>query len=203
MGNIVFEALGRRLRLGDIGTHAFHLVEFVTNQRLVRIAADVGPTVPGRSADDYAGAMLRLENGARGVMWVTQAAAGAEHGLRIRVFGEHGGIEWLQEHPNQLHFTPRNTPAQVLSRGGPGLEAAANRATHIAIGHPEGYREAFANLYCDVAEAVVARRSGHPADPLALDYPSARDGARGVCFVESALASARADGAWTDCALGL
>jgi predicted dehydrogenase len=194
---------GPSLILGDIGTHAFHLAAYVTDQQPVRLAADLGAVVPGRAADDYVGLLLRLENGARGVMWVTQAAAGAEHGLCFRVFGEHGGLEWHQEHPNQLHFVPVDQPAQRLSRGGPGLDPAANRATHIAIGHPEGYREAFANLYCDVAEAIVAQRTGHAADPLALEYPSAADGARGVKFVEAAIASSRADGAWTDCSLAL
>ncbi len=194
---------GPSLILGDIGTHAFHLAAYVTGLQPVRLAADLGAVVPGRTADDYVGLLMRLENGARGVMWVTQAAAGAEHGLYIRVFGEHGGLEWHQEHPNQLHYAPLDRPARVLSRGGPGLEAAANRATHIAIGHPEGYREAFANLYCDVAEAVVARRTGRPADPLALDFPTVADGARGVKFVAAAIASSRADGAWIDCSLRL
>ncbi len=194
---------GPSLILGDIATHAAHLAAFVTGQQPVRLAADLGAVVPGRQADDYVGLLMRLENGARGVMWVTQAAAGAEHGLYIRVFGEKASLEWRQEHPNQLHYAPIDQPAQILSRGGPGLEAAANRATHIVLGHPEGYREAFANLYCDVAEAVIARRTGQPADPLALDFPTVEDGARGVKFVEAAIASARANGAWTDCSLKL
>ncbi len=194
---------GPSLILGDIGTHAHHLAAFVTQQQVARVGADLGTVVPGRHVDDYVGLLMRLENGARGIMWVTQAAAGAEHGLRIRVIGEYGALEWQQEHPNQLHYAPLDRPAQVLSRGGPGLEAAAIRATHIAIGHPEGFREAFANLYCDVAEATVARLIGQPADPLALDFPNVVDGARGVKFVEAAIASSRADGAWTDCILEL
>ena len=190
---------GASLILGDIGSHAHHLACFVSGLQLTQICADVGAVIPQRQFDDYAGALLRFDNGARGVMWVTQAAAGAEHGLSVRVQGTKGGLEWQQEEPNHLKYMPLGQPVQVFSRGGPGLLPAAERATRVAIGHPEGFYEAFANLYADVAEAIIAQRSGRPADPLALDFPTVEDGARGMKFIEAALESSRSGGQWVDC----
>lgn len=192
---------GPSLILGDIGTHAHHLATFVTGLQLSEICADVGAVLPNRQFHDYANALLRFDNGARGVMWVTQAAAGAEHGLYIRVHGDKGGLEWHQENPNSLTFTPLDQPMQTFTRGGPGNLPAAQRATRIALGHPEGFHEAFANLYTDAAEAIVARRTGTTANPLALEFPTVEDGARGIKFVEAALASSQAGGIWTDCRL--
>jgi len=194
---------GASLVLGDIGSHAFHLGAFVTGLELTRLCADVGAVVPGRVVDDYAGILLRYENGARGVMWTTQAAAGAEHGLHIRVHGDKGGLEWRQEHPNHLHFTPLDRPAQVLSRGGPGLHAEADRCIRVSLGHPEGFHEAFANLYSDFAEAIVARKTGAEPEPLAMDFPTVDDGAKGVKFVEAAVESSQRGGGWVDCRLSL
>ena len=193
------EKTGESLVLGDIGCHAQHLASYVTGQQLAEVAADVAAVVPGRRADDYAGILLRFENGARGVLWATQAAAGAEHGLHIRAFGAKGGLEWHQEQPNELHFAPLGKPRQLLSRAGPGLHPAAERAIRVSIGHPEGFHEAFANLYADAAEAIAARLSGQPADPLALDFPTVEDGARGMKFIAAAAQSSRAGGVWTDC----
>ncbi len=194
---------GPSMVLSDIGSHAHHLACFVTGQQVVRVSADLGAVVPSRRVDDYGGALLRFANGARGIFWVTQAAAGAEHGLHIRVFGENGGLEWHQEQPNQLRHMPLGAPAQVLTRGGPGLSPAAGRATRVAIGHPEGYQEAFANLYADAAVAIAARRGGSQADPLALDFPTVEDGARGMKFITAAVESSRAGGGWVDCGLDL
>ena len=134
-------------------------------------------------------------------MWVTNSAAGAEHGLHIRVFGELGGLEWQQEDPNHLLHRPLDGFAQLPTRGRPGLSAAAERATRVALGHPEGYFEAFANLYADAAEAIVARRTGQAPDPLALDFPTVEDGARGVASSRPRSTSSRAGGRWTDCRL--
>ena len=187
--------------LGDIGTHAWHLLHSVTGMEPQALSADVGPVVPGRRFDDTAGALLRYANGARGSLWVTQAAAGAEHGLRFRVHGADGGLEWIQDDPTWLTHMRLEQPRRLLSRAGPGLKPAAARACRIAIGHPEGYQEAFANLYADVAEAVAARITGTAADPLALDFPTVEDGARGLAFITAAKASAEAGGAWTDCRL--
>jgi predicted dehydrogenase len=191
------------LVLGDIGSHAHHLAAFITGLELSEVAAEVGSAIPGRKVADFAHLLLRFEGGARGSMWVTNSAAGAEHGLRIRVFGERGGLEWHQEEPNQLLHRRLDGFPELLTRGRPGLSAAAERTTRVALGHPEGYFEAFANLYADAAEAIVARRTGRAADPLALDFPSVVDGARGVRFVEAAVASSAAGGRWTDCRLDL
>ncbi len=189
--------------LGDIGSHAHQLLCYVTGTPVTRLCADVAATVPGRVTDDYAGLLVRLEGGARGVMWVTQSASGAENALAIKVYGSKGGLEWEQNAPNQLKHTVHLEPARILSRGQPGLSAAAQRASRIPMGHPEGFHEAFANLYADAAEAIAARLSGTAADPLALEFPTVEDGARGTRFVAAALESRDADGRWVDCALGL
>jgi predicted dehydrogenase len=191
------------LVLGDIGSHAHHLATFITGRELSELAAEVGSAIPGRKVADLAHLLLRFEGGARGSMWVTNSAAGAEHGLRIRVFGERGGLEWQQEEPNHLLHRRLDGFPQLLTRGRPGLSASAERATRVALGHPEGYFEAFANLYADAALAIVARRTGQAPDPQALDFPTVLDGARGVRFVEAAFDSSRAGGRWTDCRLPL
>jgi predicted dehydrogenase len=197
------EHCGPSLVLGDIGTHAHHLACFITGLELAEVAAELGSAVPDRKVHDYAHLLLRFADGARGSMWVTNSAAGAEHGLHIRVFGDNGGLEWHQEEPNRLLYRPQGGFAQVLTRGRPGLSPEAERATRIVLGHPEGFHEAFANLYRDAAEAIVARRTGGRPDPLALNFPTVADGARGVKFVEAAVASQRAGGRWTDATLAL
>jgi predicted dehydrogenase len=196
------EQAGASLILGDIGSHAHHMACFVTGQQFDRVCADVGAVVPGRNADDHAGVLFRLTNGAPGVMWVTQAAAGAVHGLHFRVFGATGGLEWFQEEPNQLHHSRLGQPAIVFERHGPGLKPAAQRAGRISIGHPEGYQEAFAVLYAEAAEAVAARRLGQRPDPAALDFSTVEDGARTMKFIDAALESSRT-GRWVDCRLAL
>ena len=197
----IAERSGPSAILGDIGTHAYHLLHSVTGEEPQAVSADVGPVIPGRRFDDTAGALLRYASGARGMLWVTQAAAGAEHGLRFRIHGADGGLEWHQEEPTWLIHMRLGEPRRLLSRRGPGLKPAAERACRIAIGHPEGFHEAFANLYSDVAEAVAARLTGTAADPLAVDFPTVEDGARGLAFATAAKASAEAGGAWTDCTL--
>ncbi len=192
---------GPSLVMGDIGTHAHNLVRFVSGLEVDEVAAEVGHVVPGRLVDDYAGAMLRFDNGARGSFWVTQAAAGVENCLRLRVSGTRGSLEWAQEQPTALAFKPLDGPVELRTPNGPGTLPLAARASRIVAGHPEGFHEGFANLYSDAAEAIAARRAGRTADPMALHFPTARDGAIGVAFVEAAVASSRAGGAWTD-ALG-
>jgi len=192
---------GPSVVLSDVGTHAHQLLTFITGMGLARLSADVGATVPGRSNDDYAGILLRLENGARGVLWLTQAASGSENVVRVKVFGSKGGLVWEQNIPDHLKHMVQAQPARILSRGLPGLSAAATRASRIPAGHREGLLEAFANLYKDAAEAMAAKISGLPADPLALDFPNAKDGARGMRFVEAALESSQAGGGWVDCSL--
>jgi predicted dehydrogenase len=194
---------GPSLVMGDIGTHAHNLARFVSGLEVTEVAAEIGHVIPQRLVDDYGAAMLRFDNGARGTFWVTQTAAGVENCLRIRVSGTKGSLEWEQEQPTRLAFKPIDGPARAYTPNGPGSLPAASRACRIVAGHPEGFHEGFANLYSDAAEAIAARRSGGRADPLALDFPNERDGAIGVRFVEAAVASSRAGGAWTDARLDL
>ena len=186
--------------MGDIGTHAHNLLRFITGREVAEVAAEVGTIMPRGTVHDFAGAMLRLDNGGRGSFWVTQAAAGVENCLRIRVSGADGSVEWQQEQPTQLMFRPLDGPAQLQTPNGPGTLPLAARASRMVRGHPEGFHEAFANLYSDAAEAIAARRSGAEVDPLALHFPRAEDGALGVAFVKAVLDSSHNGGAWTTCA---
>jgi predicted dehydrogenase len=189
---------GPSLVMGDIGTHAHNLARFITGLEVSEVAAEVGAVVPGRMVDDYAAAMLRFSNGARGTFWVTQAAAGVENCLRIRVSGTKGSLGWNQESPTRLIFTPLHGPAETRTPNGPGTLPLATRSTRIVAGHPEAFLEAFANIYSDAAEAIAARRSGGTPDPLALHFPDVVDGAIGIGFVQSVIASSAAGGMWTD-----
>lgn len=200
--HFVPEKVGASLILGDIGSHAHHMLRYVTGLDFARLTADVAAVVPGRNAHDHAGILFRLENDAPGVMWVTQAGAGAIHGLSFRIFGEKGGLQWFQETPNQLFFSRLGQPALTFERDGPGLKPEAKHATRTGIGHPEGYQEAFAVLYADAAEAMVARRLGQKPDPLALDFPTVEDGARTMKFIAAAVESSTS-GRWVDCRLTL
>jgi len=182
--------------LGDIGTHAYNLAGFVSGLAAKELAADLSRFVPGRKLDDNVHMLLRFENGARGMLWSSQVAPGNENGLRLRVYGEQGGLEWSQEHPNQLRFAPVGRPPRVLSRGGPSLGTDAARATRIPSGHPEGYLEAFANLYRDLAEQIRARRAKRRPDSAALLVPTVDDGAAGVRFIHAAVESSAKNGAW-------
>ncbi len=188
---------GPSLVLGDIGTHAHNLVRFVTGREVDQVAADIGHIVANRLVDDYAGALLRFDNGARGSFWVTQAATGVENCLRIRVSGTRGTVEWMQELPTQLIFRPAGSPVEIRTPNGPGTLPLAARASRIVAGHPEGFHEGFANVYSDAAEAIAARRSGCDPDPMALHFPTALDGLRGVEFVDAAVRSSVDNGAWT------
>ena len=195
------ERIGPSLVLGDIGTHAHHLGAFVTGLDLERVMADVGAVVPEREADDTAHLLLRYQNGARGSMWVTQAAAGAEHGLSFRIFGATGGLEWHEEQPNHLRHRRLGGFMQLMTRRIDGaLSPEATRAARVEIGHPEGYQEAFATLYREAADAIAARRAGQACDPLSLDFPTVIDGAKGLKFIEAALESSRT-GRWVSCKL--
>ena len=190
---------GPSLVMGDIGSHAHNLVRFISGLEVAEVAAEIGSIVPGRLVHDYGGALLRFDNGARGSYWVTQAAAGVENCLRIRVSGSKGSLEWLQEIPQLLAFKPLGAPAQNRTPNGPGTLPLAARASRIVAGHPEGFHEGFANIYSDAAEAIAARRSGTAADPLALTFPNSLDGLLGIKFVYAAIASSKANGQWTAC----
>ena len=188
---------GPSLVMGDIGTHAHNLVRFISGLEVSEVSAEIGHVVPGRLADDFGAAMLRFDNGARGIFWVTQTAAGVENCLRIRLSGTKGSVEWEQERPTLLTFKPISGPVQTFTPNGPGSYPAARRASRIVAGHPEGFHESFANIYSDAAEAIAARRSGKDVDPLAQDFPDHSDGASGVVFVAAAVASSKNAGAWT------
>jgi predicted dehydrogenase len=182
--------------VGDIGTHAFNLAEFVSGLEVEQIAAELSRFVPGRALDDNAQMLLRLSGGARGSLWCSQVAPGCENGLRLRVYGERGGLEWAQEQPNLLLHTPHGEPPRAIRRGGAGTTAVAAHATRIPAGHPEGYLEAFAQLYRDIAEQIAARRAGRPPDPASLDVPGIEAGLRGMRFITAAVASSDADATW-------
>jgi predicted dehydrogenase len=188
---------GPSLVLGDIGTHAHNLLRFITGLDVAEVAADVGTVVPTRTTHDYAGALLRMQNGARGSFWVTQAATAVENALRIRISGSLGTLEWQQEQPQLLSFKPAGAPAQVRTPNGPGTLPLSAHASRIVAGHPEGFHEAFANLYSDAAEAIAARRAGQAANPLALHFPNSEDGLLGVRFVDAVIRSGATNGVWT------
>ena len=190
---------GPSLVMGDIGTHAHNLTRFITGLEVAEVAAEVGSIVPGRLVHDYAGALLRFDNGARGSFWVAQAAAGVENCLRIRVSGTQGSLEWMQEIPQVLTFKPLHGPAQTRTPNGHGTLPLAARASRIVAGHPEGFPAGFANIYTDAAEAIAARKVGKAADPLALHFPNSWDGLLGVRFVHSVIASSEANGQWIKC----
>ena len=188
---------GPSLVMGDIGTHAHNLLRFITGLEVAEVAAEVGTVVPTRTTHDYAGSLLRMRNGARGNFWVTQAATAVENALRIRISGSLGTLEWQQEQPQLLSFKPAGAPAQIRTPNGPGTLPLSAQASRIVAGHPEGFHEAFANLYSDAAEAIAARRAGQTANPLALHFPNATDGLLGVRFVDAVMRSSAANGLWT------
>ena len=190
---------GPSLVMGDIGTHAHNLTRFITGLEVEQVSAEVGTIVPDRRVHDYAGALLRFEKGARGSFWVTQAAAGVENCLRIRVSGTKGTLEWMQEFPQALTFKPLHGPSQNRTPNGPGTLPLSARSTRLVAGHPEGFPDGFANIYSDAAEAIAARRAGKQADPLALYFPNSRDGLLGVRFVNSIIESSNANGKWVTC----
>ena len=186
---------GKGGAIGDIGTHAFQLAEFVTGLRVESLCADLQSFVPRRRLDDNAHILLRLAKGARGALWASQVAPGNENGLRLRIYGDKGGLSWSQEHPNQLQWSPYGEPTRILSRGGAGLGPDAARVTRIPSGHPEGYLEAFATVYTEIAAAIRARRTGKRA-PREVIYPGLVDGVRGLGFVDAAVRSSARGGRW-------
>ncbi len=173
--------------VGDIGSHAAHLVEYVTGVPITDICADLGAVVEGRCMDDDATVLLRLSNGARGVLIASQICAGEENNLKIRVYGEHGGLEWSHTDPNSLIFKPLDQPAQVLSAGGPGLSPLAKVNCRTPAGHPEGYLEAFANHYRNFAGQIDAALTGRAATEAESDVPGIQDALRGMRFIEASV----------------
>ncbi len=182
--------------IGDIGTHAYQLAHFVTGLDATELLAELSTFVAGRRLDDNAQVLLRYANGARGALWASQVAPGNENNLRLRVYGSKGGLEWKQEHPNQLHWSPFGQATQIISRGTGAAGPAAARVSRIPSGHPEGYLEAFGTLYSEIAQAIRAHRPGAAAVDAAVQFPTVVDGVHGVVFVETVVASSAAGGQW-------
>jgi predicted dehydrogenase len=180
---------------GDIGTHAFNLANFVTGLALDTLAADLTAFVPGRRVDDNGHVMLRYKGGAKGMLWCSQVAPGNENALRLRVYGTKGGLEWAQEDPNYLWFTPLGQPKRLITRGGAGSGPEAARMSRVPPGHPEGYLEGFANIYAEAARAIRAAKSG-TALPEGTTFPGLREGLEGVAFVDACVRSSARNGAW-------
>jgi len=181
--------------IGDIGTHAYNLADFITGLAVDRLAADVTTFVEGRALDDNVQVMLRYGSGAKGSLWASQVAPGHENDLAIRVYGDKGGIAWRQTEPNYLTVSPFGRPPQRIARNGPGAGPAAARVSRVPPGHPEGYLEGFATIYSEVAEAILAAREGRKAPPEVL-FPTIEDGVKGVAFIEAALSSSRNGSSW-------
>ena len=182
--------------LGDIGTHAHNLAGFVSGLEISELCADVDAIVEGRKLDDNVQILLRYNNGARGMLWASQVAIGHENGLKLRVYGDKGGIEWEQEHPNHLHFRPLDGRPELLTRGGAGIGAEGLRGVRVPPGHPEGYLEGFANLYSDFADQLTAYFGGTSPDPAALLVPGIQEGLKGMQFVEAVVRSGKDGASW-------
>jgi predicted dehydrogenase len=184
--------------MGDIGTHAFNLLEYVTGLQVEKLCADINTVVPGRQLDDDGAVLLRLSGGASGVLVATQVAAGEENNLRLRVYGEKGGLDWQQADNNTLLLKWLDRPTEVLRTNAPYLSATARHNARVPPGHPEGYIEAFANIYRNFALTLQAELAGQTPLPEALDYPGIEEGMRGMAFIENVIASGHSDQKWTD-----
>ncbi len=186
--------------MGDIGTHAAHLAEYISGLQITHLCADLQIMVPGRALDDDGNVLLRFNNGATGVLMASQVAAGEENALKIRVYGEKGGIEWAQQEPNTLIVKWLDQPTQLLRAGsnfGDRLSSFAVKNCRTPAGHPEGYLEAFANIYKNFALTLTARLTGTEPSAEAMDFPTASDGVRGMAFIDHVVASSSSEQKWT------
>ena len=188
--------IGPSAQFADCGIHALQMASFVTGQILTRLSADFVSAVSARTLEDDAMIQGEMSDGARLRLWTSSVALGQQHGLRLRVFGSKGGVEWEQERPDQLRYTPLGGRTQIVERGA-GESPEETRASRITVGHAEGMPLAFANVYSDLAERIAAREEGRQPDPAAL-IPTAEDGLRGVAAIHAAVESAGKDGAWVD-----
>jgi predicted dehydrogenase len=189
--------------LTDLGTHGIHTARYITGLELEEVCADLTSFVAGRELDDNSHVLLRYQGGARGMLWASQCAPGSENDCKVRIFGEKGSLTWQLRWPNELIYSPLNAPHQVLSRGRGEMKPLAQRANHLPSGHPEGLHDAFAITYRDIADAIIERRYGIPADPLSKTYPDVESGARMIKFVEACVESSRNGGVWTSAKLEL
>ena len=186
--------------MGDIGTHAAHLAEYISGLKITQLCADLNAMVQGRALDDDGNVLLKFDNGATGVLMASQVAAGEENALKIRVYGEKGGLEWSQQEPNTLLVKWLDAPAQILRAGANYTGALSSFATHNCRtpgGHPEGYLEAFGNIYKNFALALSAKIEGRQPTPEMLDYPSVEEGVRGMAFIDNVVTSANSEKKWT------
>ena len=188
---------GKSGAMGDIGTHAAHLAEYISGLKITQLCADLSIMVPGRALDDDGNVLLRFDNGATGVLIASQVAAGEENPLTIRIYGENGGIEWAQQEPNTLLVKWLDKPTEIYRAGLPYLSAVAKFNTRTPGGHPEGYLEAFANLYRNFAITLMARIDGTTPPKEALDFPGVEDGVRGLAFIDNLIRSNQSDQKWT------
>jgi predicted dehydrogenase len=183
--------------MGDIGTHAANLAEYITGLTITQVCADLTAFVPGRRLDDDGSVLLRFNNGAKGVLTASQICTGEENALKIRIYGEKGGLEWSQMEPNSLLLKWPDRPMEVIRTGGSGLSEATAAHTRVPAGHPEGYIEAFANIYRNFAEAVRRYKTGLPPDPL-YDFPGIQEGVRGILFLKKVVESSSGSKKWVD-----
>ena len=183
--------------MGDIGTHAENLAEYITGLKITELCADLHTFVPGRQLDDDGSILLRFDNGARGLLYATQIAAGEENALHISVYGEKGGLEWHQMEPNSLITRWLDRPTQILRTGVGELSPAAQAAARVPAGHPEGYLEAFANIYKNFAHCLRARLAGEEPKAVYHDFPTVQDGVRGMQFIERVVQSSASEEKWT------
>jgi predicted dehydrogenase len=184
--------------MGDIGTHVFNLLEYVSGLQVTKICADINIVVDGRKLDDDGAVLLKLSGNASGVLIATQIAAGEENNVKIRVYGEKGGLEWQQSDANTLQIKWLDKPAEIWRTGAGYLSSYAQHNSRTPPGHPEGYLEAFANLYRNFAECVEAGLEGKPPKPESLDYPGIEEGVRGMAFIENVIASGKSEQKWMD-----
>lgn len=184
--------------MGDIGTHAAHLAEYISGLKITQLCADINIVVEGRKLDDDGNVLLKFDNGANGILVATQIATGEENGLKIKIYGEKGGLEWHQMEPNSLIIKWSNAPTQIYRTGNGYLSNIAMANSRTPSGHPEGYLEAFANLYKNFALTLSSKLEGKEPNPEILDFPSVDDGVRGMAFIENVIASGKSDQKWFD-----
>jgi predicted dehydrogenase len=182
--------------IGDIGTHAYNLADFITGVPVSELCAELTTFVAGRKLDDNVQIMLRYANGAKGFLWASQVAPGHENGLKIRVYGSKGAIEWVQAEPNRMIYSPLGQNQQIVTRNGVGANKANRLSSRIPAGHPEGFLEGFANLYSDIADAILAARESKSLSGEVI-FPAIDDGVKGLAFIDAAIRSSNAGGTWT------
>jgi predicted dehydrogenase len=189
---------GKAGAMGDIGTHAWHLAEYVSGLKVTKLCADLNIMVEGRALDDDGNVLLKFDNGAAGCLMASQVAAGEENALKIRIYGEKGGVEWAQHEPNTLLVKWLDKPAEIYRAGQAYLSDSAKANCRTPGGHPEGYLEAFANIYKNFALSLMAKMNGETPTAAMMDYPKVDEGVRGMAFIDSVVASSQSDTKWTD-----